>query len=59
MKGFASLVFALVALPLIAGVAIVACYATTGPVLTCAQDPTQSWCPQPIHDERQPTDGGK
>jgi hypothetical protein len=28
------------------------CYATTGPTPTCSADPTQPWCPQPIHDER-------
>ena len=36
----------------VAGAAISACYATTGPVPTCAQDPTQPGCYPPIHDQR-------
>ncbi len=33
------------------------CYATTGPVPTCPQDPTQDGCLAPIHDQQAP-DGG-
>lgn len=38
------------------GAAAAACYATTGPVPTCAADPWQPQCPPPIHDMR--ADGG-
>ena len=29
-----------------------ACYATTGPVPSCSEDPTQDWCSPPVHDAR-------
>lgn len=38
--------------------AAVGCYATTGPVPSCAANPYQPQCPPPIHDERKP-DGGR
>jgi len=46
-------VFLALFIPVALGIAVAAaCYATTGPTPTCAADPTQPWCPQPIHDER-------
>jgi hypothetical protein len=51
--------------PLLLGVALgmafilAACYATTGPVPSCSQDPTQDWCSPPVHDRTQPQDGGR
>ena len=37
---------------------LAACYATTGPVPSCSQDPTQDWCSPPVHD-RAAVDGGR
>ena len=34
-----------------------ACYATTGPVPSCSEDPTQDWCAGTVHD-RAAVDGG-
>lgn len=44
---------AAILLTLVLGPLIVmgACYATTGPVPTCAQDPSQSWCWHPAQAE--------
>jgi len=50
--------------PLLLGVVLgmtfilAACYATTGPVPSCSQDPTQDWCSPPVHD-RTNNDGGR
>ena len=50
--------------PLLLGVVLgmtfilAACYAHTGPVPSCAQDPTQDWCPGTVHD-RTNNDGGR
>ena len=35
-----------------------ACYAHTGPVPSCSEDPTQDWCSPPVHD-RAAVDGGR
>ena len=35
-----------------------ACYAHTGPVPSCSQDPTQDGCLPPVHDRLEP-DGGR
>jgi RsiW-degrading membrane proteinase PrsW (M82 family) len=39
------------------GAASAACYATTTPVQTCAQNPYQDGCLAPIHDQRKPDAG--
>lgn len=48
----------LIVLALMAPLAVyLGCYATTGPVPTCAQDPTQSWCFHPLTDSTRPDAG--
>jgi hypothetical protein len=58
---FTSLAFGIViGLWLILAAALAnACYATTGPVPSCSQDPTQPQCYPPVHDRTQPQDGGQ
>jgi hypothetical protein len=57
---FASLAFGVViGLGLILAAALAnACDASTGPVPSCSEDPTQDWCSPPVHD-RAAVDGGR